>query len=113
MYGRLNLMQARVEDRPKMEKVADQFAPILRGLKGFRDVKFFLDEQTGTYGALSLWDSKEDAEAAAETTRPQFDQAMAEIGLATPKSGLAYTVEEAMKVGVEVGFPLICRSYGT
>ena len=41
--------------------------------------------------------------------RSRFKEAMAEIGLATPKSGLAYTVEEAMKVGVEVGFPLICR----
>ncbi|MBM3659296.1 MAG: carbamoyl-phosphate synthase large subunit [Actinobacteria bacterium] len=41
--------------------------------------------------------------------RSRFKEAMAEIGLATPKSGLAYTVEEGMRVGVEVGFPLICR----
>jgi carbamoyl-phosphate synthase large subunit len=41
--------------------------------------------------------------------RSRFKEAMAEIGLATPKSGLAYSVDEAMKVGVEVGFPLICR----
>jgi heme-degrading monooxygenase HmoA len=67
-----------------MEAVADQFAPIMRGLKGFREVKFFLDEQTGTYGALSLWASKEDAEAAAEATRSQFEQAMAEVGLQEP-----------------------------
>jgi heme-degrading monooxygenase HmoA len=94
MYGRLNLMQARVEDRPKMEAAADQFAPIMRGLKGFRDVKFFLDEQTGTYGALSLWDSKEDAEAAAETTRPRFEQAMAEIGLREPPQLMTVEIYE-------------------
>jgi carbamoyl-phosphate synthase large subunit len=41
--------------------------------------------------------------------RSRFKEAMSEIGLATPGSGLAYTPEEAMKVGVEVGFPLICR----
>ena len=41
--------------------------------------------------------------------RSRFKEAMAEIGLPTPRSGLAYTVEEAMRVGVEVGFPLICR----
>ncbi|MEI8000204.1 MAG: carbamoyl-phosphate synthase large subunit [Actinomycetes bacterium] len=41
--------------------------------------------------------------------RSRFKEAMAEIGLATPRSGLAYTVEEALEVGVEVGFPLICR----
>ncbi|MFO1537026.1 MAG: carbamoyl-phosphate synthase large subunit [Actinomycetota bacterium] len=41
--------------------------------------------------------------------RSRFKEAMAEIGLATPRSGLAYDVEEALRVGVEVGFPLICR----
>ncbi|MFA5882251.1 MAG: carbamoyl-phosphate synthase large subunit [Acidimicrobiia bacterium] len=41
--------------------------------------------------------------------RSRFKEAMAEIGLATPSSGLAYTVEEGMRVGREVGFPLICR----
>src|SRR3954471_3027738 len=36
--------------------------------------------------------------------RSRFKEAMAEIGLPTPRSGLAYTVDEAMRVGVEVGF---------
>ena len=41
--------------------------------------------------------------------RSRFKEAMTEIGLATPRSGLAYSVEEALVVGAEVGFPLICR----
>jgi carbamoyl-phosphate synthase large subunit len=41
--------------------------------------------------------------------RSRFKEAMAEIGLATPRSGLAYTVDEALAVGADVGFPLICR----
>ena len=41
--------------------------------------------------------------------RSRFKVAMQEIGLSVPKSGLAYTVEEAIRVGEEVGFPLICR----
>src|SRR6476469_3479244 len=41
--------------------------------------------------------------------RSRFKVAMQEIGLNVPKSGLAYTVEEAVRVGQEVGFPLICR----
>ncbi|MGZ6899426.1 MAG: carbamoyl-phosphate synthase large subunit [Acidimicrobiia bacterium] len=41
--------------------------------------------------------------------RSRFKVAMQEIGLNVPKSGLAYTVEEALRVGEEVGFPLICR----
>ena len=41
--------------------------------------------------------------------RSKFKEAMTGIGLSVPKSGLAYTVEEALTVGQEVGFPLICR----
>ncbi len=41
--------------------------------------------------------------------RSRFKAAMQEIGLAVPRSGLAYTVDEALVVGEEVGFPLICR----
>ncbi|MBM3674796.1 MAG: carbamoyl-phosphate synthase large subunit [Actinobacteria bacterium] len=41
--------------------------------------------------------------------RSKFKAAMTEIGLAVPRSGLAYTVEQALTVGEEVGFPLICR----
>jgi carbamoyl-phosphate synthase large subunit len=41
--------------------------------------------------------------------RSRFKAAMGEIDLATPRSGFAYSVEEAVDVGREVGFPLIVR----
>ncbi len=41
--------------------------------------------------------------------REQFKAAMQEIGLSVPQSGLAYTLDEAMQIGEEVGFPLIIR----
>jgi carbamoyl-phosphate synthase large subunit len=41
--------------------------------------------------------------------RSRFKDAMTEIGLDTPRSGLAYSVDEAITVGAAVGFPLICR----
>jgi len=41
--------------------------------------------------------------------RSKFKDAMIEIGLGVPRSGLAYTLDEAMTVGAEVGFPLIVR----
>src|SRR3954471_17284379 len=41
--------------------------------------------------------------------RDKFKAAMTEIGLAVPDSGFAYNLEEAMKVGEEIGFPLIIR----
>ncbi len=41
--------------------------------------------------------------------RELFKAAMQEIGLAVPSSGFAYSLEEAMTVGAEIGFPLIIR----
>jgi carbamoyl-phosphate synthase large subunit len=41
--------------------------------------------------------------------REDFKAAMQEIGLAVPSSGFAYSLEEAMTVGREIGFPIIIR----
>jgi len=41
--------------------------------------------------------------------RHEFKAAMQEIGLAVPASGFAYTLEEAMDVAEEVGYPIIVR----
>ena len=41
--------------------------------------------------------------------RSKFKEAMNEIGIASAKSGLAYTVEQAVEVGLEVGLPIIVR----
>ena len=41
--------------------------------------------------------------------REKFKAAMTEIGLKVPDSGFAYTLDDAIRVGDEIGFPLICR----
>jgi len=41
--------------------------------------------------------------------RDLFKKAMLEIGVDVPRSGIARTVEEGMKIGLEIGFPLILR----
>ena len=41
--------------------------------------------------------------------RRRFKAAMIEIGLSVPKSGIAYSLDEALAVGEEIGYPLICR----
>ncbi len=41
--------------------------------------------------------------------RHEFKAAMQEIGLHVAKSGFAYTLDEAMEVGEQVGYPLIIR----
>jgi carbamoyl-phosphate synthase large subunit len=41
--------------------------------------------------------------------RERFKSAMTEIGLAVPNSGFAYHLDEAVKVGDDVGYPVIVR----
>ncbi len=41
--------------------------------------------------------------------RHEFKAAMEEIGLAVPPSGFAYTLEDAMAIAEQVGYPLIVR----
>lgn len=49
-----------------------------------------------------------DAIATAEN-RDRFKAAMVEIGLSVPESGFAYSVEEALAIGEEIGYPIIVR----
>ncbi|MEX1009576.1 MAG: carbamoyl-phosphate synthase large subunit [Acidimicrobiia bacterium] len=41
--------------------------------------------------------------------RHEFKAAMEEIGLAVPRSGFAYTLEDAMTIAEQIGYPLIVR----
>ncbi len=80
-----------------------------------------LGGQTALNLAMALWDrgvlDEYDVEligASAEAirtaeNRERFKSAMMEIGLSVPSSGFAYEVDEAVKVGEDVGFPVIVR----
>jgi len=59
------------------------------------------------YG-VEMIGAKPEAIATAEN-RDKFKAAMTEIGLAVPPSGFAHSLDEAMEVGAEIGFPLIIR----
>ena len=66
------------------EKLADQFAPALKTLKGFKRVTFLGDDTVGEYASLSVWESKEDVEAAAAVIGPKLEQAVSGIAKSPP-----------------------------
>jgi len=84
MYAQLVMLTLGPGTRSTAGKIADQFAPALKTMQGFKTITFFGDETTGEYGSLSLWESKEDAEAAAAIVRPQLEQAVSGIAKAPP-----------------------------
>jgi carbamoyl-phosphate synthase large subunit len=59
------------------------------------------------YGVELIAASREAIDMAED--REQFRNAMKEIGLATPRAGIAHSLEEAWQVQEEVGFPTIVR----
>src|SRR5882757_6171918 len=60
-----------------------------------------------TYGVEMIGANVEAIRTAED--RQRFKLAMTEIGLAVPPSGIAYSVDDALRVGDEVGYPVIVR----
>ena len=91
----------------KKEK-PDAILPTLGGQTGL-NLAFFLMKQgiLKKYGVEAIG-ANVDAISRAED-RDLFKKAMMEIGVGVPKSGIATTVEEGMKIGLGIGFPLILR----
>ena len=79
MYARLTMFTLGPGMRSTMEKLTDQFASVLKTLKGFKSATFFGDDTVGECGCLSLWESKEDVEAAGTALGPKLEQALSGI----------------------------------
>src|ERR1044072_2394149 len=59
------------------------------------------------YGVEMIGASREAIDKAED--REKFKQAMAKIGLASPRSAIAHSLEEALQVQAMVGYPVIIR----
>ena len=67
---------------PGMRSAADELAgdlapPQIRGLRGCKSVTVFGDDLDGQYGLFVLWDTQEDADAAASVIAPQLQAHLA------------------------------------
>ncbi|MDP2940904.1 MAG: carbamoyl-phosphate synthase large subunit [Candidatus Omnitrophota bacterium] len=86
----------------------DAILPTLGGQTGL-NLAFFLMKQgvLKKYGVESIGSSVEAISCAED--RELFKKAMQEIGVGVPKSGIAVSLEQGMKIGLGIGFPLILR----
>lgn len=75
------------------DKLFDQFSPAIRARKGFRSVTFLGDDTVGEYGALIVFESKEDADATFEALSPQLQQAVVGIAESPPTRRLFEVLE--------------------
>ena len=70
------------------DKLGEQFSSTLKDLKGFKRLTMFRDDETGECGGLSLWESKQDAEAALATTGSKLKEALTGVVTGPPKRGV-------------------------
>ncbi|MFQ5693050.1 MAG: antibiotic biosynthesis monooxygenase family protein [Nitrospinota bacterium] len=79
MYARLATFNVGSGMWERMTKAADKAASHYKAQKGFRSVTFLGDDAGGGYGSFSVWESKEDAEAAGEALRPFLQEEVSDI----------------------------------
>jgi hypothetical protein len=65
-------------------QLSEQWVPVFKLQKGFVSATFFGDASVGEYMGLSLWESKEDAEAAIASTESAFQEHVATIAVEPP-----------------------------
>lgn len=94
MYALLTLFTLGPGTREIADKTGEQFAPFLAGLKGFKGATMFGDDDTGEYGGLTLWETKEDAEAALAATKGPMQEAVGDV-LKGPPTRKVFEVWEA------------------
>jgi heme-degrading monooxygenase HmoA len=82
--------------RELADKMGGQFTAMLQGMKGFQSMIMFGDYDTGEYGGLSTWETKEDAEAALAGTEEPMKQAVGNL-LKGPPVRKLFEVWEAPK----------------
>ncbi|MFH1537503.1 MAG: carbamoyl-phosphate synthase large subunit [bacterium] len=86
----------------------DAILPTLGGQTGLNLAYFLMKKGVlDKYGVESIGCDVEAISRAED--RELFRQAMNEIGVKTPKSGIATSVEEGMKIARKIGFPIILR----
>ncbi len=72
MFARLVLFKFGPGMREAADALAADLGPQIRGLSGFQSVTFFGDDTDGQYGLFVLWESREDADVAADVIAPQL-----------------------------------------
>jgi len=84
MHVRLVTLKLKPGSMSTAAKLADHAASEIRRLKGFKNVTFFGNNETGEYGSLSLWETEEDAEAVSKATGLQIRDIVGDLLIERP-----------------------------
>jgi heme-degrading monooxygenase HmoA len=77
MYPRVVIFKLGQGERSTIQALAAAFDPLYRAQPGFNELYVLGNQVSGEYGSFSVWESKDDAEAADAMIAPQLQQALA------------------------------------
>ena len=84
MYASLTTFKTAPGKRTECEGLADKLFPIMKGMKGFKNVVYLGDSDNNEYGALYTWETKEDLDAAYNLIQPKLQEALGPIAVEPP-----------------------------
>ena len=85
MFGRHVTMKLKANSAVELPRIIENdVLPLLRKQKGFRDEISFVSPERLLAVAISLWDTKEDAEAYNRAEYPEVLKALSEVVVGTP-----------------------------
>ncbi|MFQ5872202.1 MAG: antibiotic biosynthesis monooxygenase family protein [Dehalococcoidia bacterium] len=94
MYARVTTFKLGPGRRQVAEELMRKIVPVIRSQKGFKQLYGLADDESGEYGGIVLWETKEDGEAAFKIVFPQVQQALQGQIAEPPKTGLYEVVEQ-------------------
>jgi len=114
MFARIVSLQLKPNSNAAFSELFDkEILPTLQKQPGFRDTMLFIDPGGPDVVALSLWESKENAETYDRATYPELLKTLAKVTDGTPKVRtfqLAYSGFHKTAVGVAAGHSSITSS---
>jgi quinol monooxygenase YgiN len=93
VYARLVRFSFGPGNRARAQAIADEIAPQIEAHPGCAGVTIFGDDSDGEYGIFVLWDSEDNANAAASLIRPQLDDHLAGNVARPPEARLFEVIE--------------------
>ena len=93
MHAALVLFTLGPGTRDIAEQAGKQSGSKLQAMKGFKGMTMLGNDEAGEYGGLTLWETKEDAEAALAATQPAIKESLGAL-LKGPPLAKLYQVWE-------------------
>lgn len=93
MSARHFTFKARAEEYGTIEELADQIYTYTRSLKGFVSATCTVSEDDTEYGSFTVWQTREDAEAAGASIREKVMPKLEAILTAPPKISMMAVYE--------------------